>query len=307
MANRLFVSFSGGETSAYMAALIHMVWRGQWGDVVTAFANTGQENEETLEFVQQCERRFGFQTVWVERNAAGSVRKGDAHRIVDISTASRNGEPFEAVIQKYGIPNQDWPHCTRELKLVPMKSYLRSIGWEPGTYDTALGIRADEARRRSKSAKENRIIYPLMDMRPTTKPEVNEFWMSQPFRLNLMGYEGNCKTCWKKSLRKLLTIMDDNPRKFDWNEQMEAKYGTVGAEYRKDTPAKNERRVFFRGHMSTKDLREVHAHAKFMGTLERAEDDAIQVPSTGELFQLDAEPSDGACTESCEVNFEEVV
>jgi hypothetical protein len=299
MADRLFVSFSGGETSAYMAALIHMVWRDKWDEIVTVFANTAEENEETLEFVHQCDRHYGFKTVWVERNATGSVRKGNAHRVVDISTASRKGEPYETVIQKYGIPNQDWPHCTRELKLVPMKSYLRSIGWEPGTYDTAIGIRADEARRRSKSAKENRIIYPLMDMQPTTKPEVNEFWMNQPFRLYLTGYQGNCKWCWKKSLPKLLTIMDEDPHKFDFPERMEAKYGTVGAEYRKDTPAKNDRRVFFRGHMSTVDLRALYTKTRH--NLAVVVDDAIALPNQS-LF----EDADG-CAESCEVNFEEVV
>jgi hypothetical protein len=30
------------------------------------FANTGQEREETLEFVKQCDDHFGFGTVWIE-------------------------------------------------------------------------------------------------------------------------------------------------------------------------------------------------------------------------------------------------
>jgi hypothetical protein len=263
------------------------------------FANTGEENEETLEFVHQCDRRFGFNTVWVEA-VVHPGRKSATHRIVDISTASRKGEPYEAVIQKYGIPNRDWPHCTRELKLRPMLSYIESLGWGRGTYDTAIGIRADEARRRSKTAKENRIIYPLMDMEPTTKRDINKFWLSQPFRLNLTGYQGNCKWCWKKSEPKLLAIMDESPEKFDFPERMEALYGTVGAEYLKDTPAKNERRVFFRGHKSTIDLRNLYAEKKAAGTLDAVEDDTLALPEG--LF----EDQDG-CVESCEVNFEEEV
>ena len=297
---RLFCSFSGGETSGYMAALIHMVWRGDWDEVVTVFANTGRENEETLEFVHQCDRRFGFNTVWVEA-VVHPGRKSTTHRVVDISTASRKGEPFEAVIAKYGIPNADWPHCTRELKLRPMLSYIESLGWERGTYDTAVGIRADEAHRRSKTAKKNRITYPLMDRQPTTKPEVNEFWLNQPFRLNLMGYEGNCKDCHKKSARKLFTIMADHPERFDWSERMEEQYGHVGAEFKKPVPPPYTKRVFFRGYLSTKDLRAAYAACK--DTLERAENDAVALPD-GRRLRLDEEP--GGCVESCEVNFEEV-
>lgn len=296
----LFVSFSGGETSGYMAALCHMAWRGKWDKIVTVFANTGEENEETLEFVHQCDRRFGLNTVWVEA-VVGKGRTGTSHRIVDISTASRRGEPYEAVIQKYGIPNQEWPHCTRELKLRPMKSYIESLGWEPGTYEAAIGIRADEPKRRSKTAKKNGIIYPLMDMRATTKPEVNEFWMSQPFRLNLMGYEGNCKWCWKKSARKLFTIMSDNPERFNFPEKMEERYGTVGAEFGKPE-TKYTHRVFFRGEMSTKALREAFAENK--DSLERAEDDAITLPS-GMQLSLDVEPQ--GCVDACDVNFEEAL
>lgn len=293
---RLFVSFSGGETSGYMAALLYMVLRNKqgWDEMVTVFANTGEENEETLEFVEQCDRRFGLNVVWVEA-VVHPGRQSSAHRIVNISTASRKGEPYEAVIAKYGIPNRDWPHCTRELKLRPMLSYLESIGWERGTYDTAIGIRADEARRRSSTAEKNRIIYPLMDMQPTTKRDVNKFWLSQPFRLYLTGYQGNCKWCWKKSDAKLMAIMDEAPEKFDFPERMERVYGTVGAEYRKDEPAKNERRVFFRLHRSTLDLRALHAQKKAAGTLEDVEDDSLALPD--DLF-------DG-CIESCEVNFEE--
>ena len=293
----MFISFSGGETSGYMAALCNLAWRDKWDQVVTVFANTGEENEETLEFVHQCDRRFGLNVVWVEA-VVHPGRKASTHRIVNISTASRKGEPYEAVIKKYGIPNRDWPHCTRELKLRPMQSYIESLGWEPGTYETAVGIRADEARRRSSTAKENGIIYPLMDMRATTKKDVNKFWLEQPFRLNLTGYQGNCKWCWKKSEAKLLAIMDEAPEKFDFPERMEALYGTVGAEYRKDDPAKNERRVFFRHHTSTIDLRALYARKKAEGTLEDVVDDSLAIP--------DFEDQDG-CVESCEVNFEEAV
>jgi hypothetical protein len=295
---RLFVSFSGGETSALMTHLLLTKWRGRWDDVRVVFANTGQENEETLQFVAACDKHFGFGTVWVEADVCQEARVGTRHRVVDFSTANRDGGPFEAMIRKYGIPNQKFPHCTRELKLNPMRSYIQSLGWRPGTYDTAIGIRADEPGRRSKNQEAARLLYPLLDWRPTTKPQVNAFWIDQPFRLNLCGYQGNCRTCWKKSARKLLTIMDDRPRAFDFFERMEDQYGTVGPEFSKER-APGYVRTFFRGNQSVKDLRQAHS----LGGFERAEDDSIILPD-GKRINLDFEQGaiDG-CSESCEVDF----
>lgn len=292
---RLLISFSGGETSAYLVYLCLTMWRDKWDEIVIVFANTGEENEETLEFVHQCDllfqRLFGLAVVWVEAVVHHGKRRGTTHRIVNISTASRKGEPYEEHIKKYGIPNKKFPHCTRELKQRPIRSYMRSIGWGKD-YATAVGIRADEAHRRSPEAKDKRIIYPLLDWLPTTKPEVNKFWMGQAFRLNLMGYQGNCRTCWKKSLRKLLTIMDESPEKFDFMARMEERYSLVGPEFKKGVKP-GYKRVFFRGRLSTTDLRETYERTK--DTLVRAADDAVLLPD--ELMDAEEE----GCIETCEV------
>lgn len=298
-AKRLFVSFSGGETSGYMTYQILKHWYRRWDEIVVGFANTGAENEETLEFVDRCDREFGFKTVWLEAVISPEKGEGTRHRIVDFKTASRNAEPFREAIKKYGIPNAKYPFCTRELKLNPMKSFLRSMGWENGTYDTAIGIRADEAKRRAKGHIEARIIYLLMDLLPTTKPGINRWWAVQPFRLELMGHEGNCKWCWKKSLRKLLAIMAMHPEKFDFPEEMDALYSLVGPEFGKPETAPGYKRVFFRGNLSTADLRKLCTE----NTLDLPANDAVAFPMTGELFPLDVEP--GGCTETCEVDFAE--
>lgn len=290
MSRRLFVSFSGGETSGYMTYQILNHWRREWDEIVVVFANTGQENEATLTFVDRCDREFGFNTVWVEADVKHGKREATGHKVVSWATANQNGEPFEEVIKKYGIPNAKFPHCTRELKLNPMRSYIHSIGWEPGTYDTAIGIRADEAQRRSKAQFEERLKYPLMDTFPTTKADINRWWAAQPFRLELLSYQGNCKWCWKKSIRKLLAIMDDDPSNFDFPEEMEALYGTVGPEFKK-TVEPGYKRVFFRGNRSTKDLKAIHRSVNFVGH----QPDLL----------LDEEP--GGCAESCEIDFAEPV
>ena len=129
------VSFSGGRTSGYMTKLILDNWRDRYNIVVT-FANTGMEHPKTLEFVHNCDKVFGFNTVWIESVPHPGERRSSTHNIVTYETASRNGDVFERVIQKYGIPNLKFPGCTRELKVRPMQSYLRSIGLSYRDWET---------------------------------------------------------------------------------------------------------------------------------------------------------------------------
>lgn len=253
---RLLVSFSGGETSAYMA---QWLWRNKRDEyeMIFVFANTGQENEETLEFVEKCSNHFGFPVVWVEAVVHHGERKATSHKIVDFQTASRNGEPFEAIISKYGIPHQGMPHCTRELKLHPINSYAKAIGWED--YYSAVGIREDEADRINKNARKLKLVYPLISLRPMTKPKINFWWSQQPFRLNLKGYQGNCKTCWKKADKKLFQIARENDSQFEFFAKMEEKYGNYIPETRLklirergETPKLPI--TFFRKNRSTHDI-----------------------------------------------------
>lgn len=113
---RLAISFSGGETSAYMAYRL-MKEYGDSHEIITLFANTGEEAEETLEFVDKCDQEFGLNIIWLEAVVNPVLGEGTEAKIIDFLCASRKGEPFEAVIAKYGIPNPMNPHCSRELKL----------------------------------------------------------------------------------------------------------------------------------------------------------------------------------------------
>ena len=223
---RLLISLSGGETSGFMALWLLAFTRKHWDDIVVIFANTGQENEATLAFVHLLETYYNVRIVWVEAKVHFGARKACTHEVVDYTTASRNGEPFEEVIKKYGIPNASWPHCTRELKERPIHSYVRNeLGWTKGSYATAIGIREDEMDRMSARANSEGWVYPLVGLRPMTKPLVNSFWQSQPERLNLKGYQGNCKWCWKKTLRKHYTLVAEDASTYDFPKRMERLYG----------------------------------------------------------------------------------
>lgn len=282
----LVISFSGGRTSAYMTVKLLEKYKGK-RDIHVVFANTGKEREETLLFVHQCDVNFGFNTVWIETEINPEFGKGGNVRIVDYKTASRNGEPFEQVIAKYGIPNMGTIHCTRELKTSPTLRYLKQMGIKD--YEQALGIRIDEPKRIKPKDK---IIYPLVHDFPTTKLMVNQWWANQPFDLQLKGYEGNCDLCWKKSKRKLMTILIERPELADWWNEMEVKYGNYIPETHRHNPLLKLPVTFYRNSESMQDLIE---DSKFPFKL--ATDDFTKQDLMFSQPELDFT---NGCEESCE-------
>ena len=238
MKKNLVVSFSGGETSAYLCKWL-LDNKSNDYNMIFIFANTGDEEEETLNFVNNCSTEWNINIIWVEALVNHKERISSKHKIVNFHTASRNREPFIEVIKKYGIPNQNFLHCNRELKLNPINSYIKSIGWEK--YETAIGIRIDEIDRVNINRNKFNLIYPLIELKPTTKNEINNWWSSQNFRLNLKSYYTNCRTCWKKSDVVLAKIYKENPYYFEFNKQMELIYG-------------KDKYVFFRRGRSTEKL-----------------------------------------------------
>jgi hypothetical protein len=220
----LLVTFSGGETSAFMAQWLFKHKNNEY-NMVFVFANTGQESEPTLEFINNCENEFGFKINWIECVVNKEKGKGTRHKIIDFKSASRNGEPFEDVIKKYGLPTTNFLHCTRELKLSPVKSFAKEY-FNGQKYLLALGIRSDEFDRMNPNYKKLGIIYPLIqkDFIPVTKKHINFYWKQMPFRLNLKGYQGNCITCYKKSDKKLFQIAKETPSAFDFFKRMELLY-----------------------------------------------------------------------------------
>lgn len=244
---RLVVSFSGGRTSARMLWGI-MQHPERWpGGIVVVFANTGQEHEQTLRFIGRVEEWLGIKIVGLEAVVDPRDGVGTTHAHVSFATASRAGQPFEAVVQKYGLPGPGNPHCTRELKARPIRSYVeKELGWARGTYAMAVGIRADEIDRISPSAEKDGIVYPLID-EGVTKEDVIAFWRQQPFDLYVPEHLGNCVWCWKKSQRKHLTLAAENPEVFDFPARLEAEYPFAGA-------GEGPRRLF-RGKWTTLDIK----------------------------------------------------
>ena len=124
---RTCISFSGGRTSGYMLWRILDANGGKLpDDAVVVFANTGKEDEATLKFVHDCETNWNVPIVWLEYCAHEDPKQ--RFKVVNYQTASRNGEPFEAVIrQRNYLPNPVTRFCTAEMKIRTIHKYLKSI------------------------------------------------------------------------------------------------------------------------------------------------------------------------------------
>lgn len=237
------IAFSGGRTSAMM---LHEILRANGGlpdRAVVSFQNTGREMPETLDFVQECGERWGARIVWLEYRP-----EAPRFEIVSHNSASRNGEPFEALIRKRRmLPNRVARFCTAELKVHAQTRYLRSLGWE--RWHNARGIRADEPARLPKSdtaapaaiddlfgadepAKDTRKCrerwtpwHPMADA-GLSRHDVAVFWRRQPFDLRLPNINGttplgNCDGCFLKSEANLAAFARDYPERAAWWRDME--------------------------------------------------------------------------------------
>lgn len=279
MKPRLLVCMSGGRTSAYMAYRIlndpELVAK---YEILIVFANTGAEDEDTLRFVNECDKRLGFNTVWLEAVVDPRKGKRTGYKVVTYETASRNSEPFIAVVKKYGIPNTNYLHCTREMKEIPIHGYIWDQGWKKGEYLTAIGMRVDEPKRTKEKKPDRQTrqqkVYPLAHWWPTTKEEVLDFWEFMEFDLNIPEHRGNCLYCHKKSNAKLRRVWQEDPGRFFWPHYMEERYGDVGGNV---VPGP---RKMYRGYRSTSELIAVFE-------------------LTGPTDEPVREEQSGSCTEEC--------
>lgn len=270
---RSVISFSGGRTSGLMLRRVLDAFGGTFpDDRRVIFENTGKEREETLEFIDQCSRRWDVPITWLEYRW-----EPGRHYFVetDYAKASRNGEPFDAVIKARGmLPNPVARFCTVELKIRTQNRYVRQVlGWEE--YFNAVGLRADEPKRVAKMVGgEKRIEMTLFgdetvgikrtNPSPGETPicplaeagivlaDVASFWDRSDFDLDLESHEGNCDLCFLKSSAKQLAIIKDMPSRADWWAAAEA--AALGRtrnpsveRFRKDRPGYREMQMIASG------------------------------------------------------------
>lgn len=272
---RINICKSGWRTSAFMTEMaLSLQAQGYFSDVefIVTFANTGREHEKTLAFVNECDKRwqflYGVKVVWLEA-VVHKERKPSSHKVVSFETASRKGEPFKAVVAKYGLPNKTFLHCTRELKENPVMSYMESIGERIGhivdktlvsaTYETWIGIREDEPKRLGgkRNGKQYK-VYPLAEPYgevdiTADKPDILFFWNNMPYDLDLPEHWGNCIDCHKKSDTKLNKVyVESKGNAFGFSKALDRDFSNVKPQALEDGSTMVRKR--FRGYRNTDEL-----------------------------------------------------
>ena len=220
------VAFSGGATSGFMLRQIIDAYGGELpSDCVVSFQNTGLEHPKTLDFIHEVETRW-CPIVWLEYDPE------ERFKVVDYKTASRNGEPFSALnTKKKYLPNPMARICTANLKIQASIAYLKSLGWEE--WNNAIGLRYDEPHRVHRMKGDVKAENPVMPMYDAMHSlcDVEAFWETQGFKLEIPRWLGNCVGCFLKSRGRLEMVAEAEPEQLDWWIKEEARMGHT---FRKD-------------------------------------------------------------------------
>jgi 3'-phosphoadenosine 5'-phosphosulfate sulfotransferase (PAPS reductase)/FAD synthetase len=233
------LSLSGGRSSGYMLWRILQAHGGALpADTHVVFCNTGKERPETLDFVRDMGERWNVPIVWLEwclwmrttkskKTASGFVTRQTAgFDRVYYETASRNGEPFAALIaRKKYLPNTAIRFCTEELKVKTCVRFMRSLGY--ARWNNVIGFRGDEPRRVAKAkAKNDEGKRRWVDVMPMHEAHVSSrdvagFWKAQPFDLAIESWEGNCDGCFLIGVATMVKRLRARPEIAPWWSERE--------------------------------------------------------------------------------------
>jgi 3'-phosphoadenosine 5'-phosphosulfate sulfotransferase (PAPS reductase)/FAD synthetase len=235
--DEVVLHISGGRTSGYLLRKVLDAYDGVLPPQVhPIFTNTGREMDETLDFLLAMEMNWGIHITWLEREF---TEDGPGFVVTNHNSASRNGEPFQKLIEKRKyLPNGVTRFCTIELKIRATQKYMKSLGHKQ--WCSILGFRADEAHRLARAQKRDDqkkdpwyTLAPMVDA-GVTRRDVSAFWKQQPFNLRLPDNNGktplgNCDLCFLKSQAILAGIARDYPERMKWWTDIEAKAAEYGA------------------------------------------------------------------------------
>lgn len=243
MGDNLMVTVSGGRSSAMMARHIQTSEKYKDYRKIYIFANTGQERPETIDFLKNIVKFWKIDLNIVEAVGCSEMGIGVNYKLVDFATLNMNSKPFEEVIKHKnkgifsGLPNQESPYCSENLKTIPCKKFCDEI-FGVNNYIKAIGYRLEDMPKRITfaEAKEDKArIYPLLTdfEMPIGNLDLNRWWNVQPFKLGLHGKYGNCELCWKKSIPNLVENLRFGTRSVEWWQRMESEYGNTAFRERK--------------------------------------------------------------------------
>jgi 3'-phosphoadenosine 5'-phosphosulfate sulfotransferase (PAPS reductase)/FAD synthetase len=246
--DNLMVTVSGGRSSAMMAYHIKNSEKYSHYNKVYVFCNTGMERPETIEFLKNIEKFWKIPLIKIEGVYSGIMNIGVGFKIVNWQDLNMTAKPFsEAIKHKNkgifnGLPNQDAPYCSDMLKTRTAKKLCDDL-FGVNNYKKAIGFRKEDMPKRITFAEikeDKQRIFPLLTdfYTPISQLDLNKFWKTQPFKLELHGKYGNCELCWKKSDDTLMENIRYGTRFVDWFKKEEEKYNSLS----------------FRGHKSIDEL-----------------------------------------------------
>lgn len=184
--------FSGGKSSAKM-----VIDNYQNGDLVI-FCDTGREHPKTYKFINDFEAFEGIPVIRVF---------SDWKRML---------------FKMRGIPNRAKRRCTIELKIKAARRYLRANGII--SYIQFIGFRYDELERVKKYKpfwKNVETKFPLFDCK-IDKQNINDFWNSKDYNLEIPSILGNCDLCFQKGESSIIAILTNDIKLADkWIEDEE--------------------------------------------------------------------------------------
>jgi hypothetical protein len=246
--DNLMVTVSGGRSSAFMAYHILHDEKYKHYNKVFVFCNTGMERFETIQFLKNIEKYWKIPIIKIEGVYSKDLGTGIKYKIVDYDNLNMNALPFSKMIEHKnkgifdGLPNQNAPYCSENLKTIPAKKLCDDI-FGVNNYKIAIGFRKEDMPKRISWAEikeQKQKIYPLLTdfQTPISQLDLNKLWKKEKFKLELHGKFGNCELCWKKSDNNLIENIIFGTRFIDWFKNEEEKYNSVS----------------FRGHKSITDL-----------------------------------------------------
>jgi 3'-phosphoadenosine 5'-phosphosulfate sulfotransferase (PAPS reductase)/FAD synthetase len=246
--NNLMVTVSGGRSSAIMARHIQTNKKYENYNKIFVFCNTGMERPETIEFLKNIEKYWKMPIIKIEGVYSNDLGTGVKYKIVDWENLNMNAGPFSKMIEHKnkgvfsGLPNQDAPYCSENLKTLPAKKLCDNI-FGINNYKIAIGFRKEDMPKRISWAEikqQSQKIYPLLTdfYIPISQLDLNKLWQKENFKLEIHGKYGNCELCWKKSEDTLIENILYGTRFINWFDNEEKKYNSVS----------------FRGHKSINDL-----------------------------------------------------
>lgn len=239
----LLVTVSGGRSSAMMAYHIHTHEKYNDYNKLYVFANTGMERPETIDFLRNIQDVWGIPLTLIEGTYSNVMGVGVGYKIVDWNELDMEAKAFEGVIMHKnkgdysGLPNQDAPYCSENLKTTPCNKFAKDI-FNGEKFIKAVGFRKEDMPKRISwpEIKEDKTrIFPLLTdfPEPIGLLELNAWWNRQSFQLGINSKFGNCELCWKKSDNKLVEAIRKGTRFVDWWAKMEEQYGNTAFRGRK--------------------------------------------------------------------------